>query len=237
MTYVRIFNKKELKKLYRLLDNIAKDCKEEKYKYIFIGQDGMRGADSYRIGKYSKIVFEKPVAIPLKVVVGIKVINPESMELALIEDKVIQCNLKNKDGVIYSIKLDKPNIPYPAFEKVDYWKKDYIDVFEAKTEDLKIALKEINKVAPRCIFEITTKGVILIGVDEDRKEKKRIEIKPTKATRPFKIMLNPKYMLDYLRKSKDLTVKIRFLNSSSYVWFEESGENYDYILMPIAMVD
>ncbi len=106
------------------------------------------------------------------------------------------------------------------------------------TKDLKDALTEISKISKDCIFEIWVRGLRLRAMDDKGvDEKKIIDIPTTKSTRPFKIALNPKYVLDYLDKHESLTVKMHFCNASTYVWFEEYKDSYDYILMPLALRD
>lgn len=242
MTYVRILRKNELKKIYRLVTDIIKGCKSEDYKYLFIGPDGARGTDSYRNGKYSRITFEKPIAIPLPVIDAIKASKAETVELALIEEQgkeYIQFNLKDKkDEALFTIKLNKPCVQYPPFESIERLRSLNEDAFEAGTKDLKDALTEISKISKDCIFEIGVRGLRLRAMDDKGvDEKKIIDIPTTKSTRPFKIALNPKYVLDYLDKHESLTVKMHFCNASTYVWFEEYKDSYDYILMPLALRD
>lgn len=241
MTYVRILRKNDLKKIYRLVTDIIKNCKSEDYKYLFIGPDGVRGTDTYRNGKYTGITFEKPIAIPISVIDAIKSSKAETVELALIEEQgkeYIQFNLKNKkDEALFTIRLNKPCVQYPAFDSVEKLKCIIVDSFTCGTKDLKDALVEMNKISKYVIFEVWLKGIKLKAVDDIGNEKKTIDILTTKSTRPFKIALNPKYVLDYLEKHDSLSVKIHFTHSSSYVWMEEYGESYDYILMPLALID
>lgn len=242
MTYVRILRKNELKKIYRLVTDIIKGCKSENYKYLFIGPDGARGTDSYRSGKYSRITFEKPVAIPLPVIDAIKASKAETVELALIEEQgkeYIQFNLKDKkDEALFTIKLNKPCVQYPPFESIERLRSLNEDAFEAGTKDLKDALTEISKISKDCIFEIWVRGVRLRAVNsESMKDIKLIDIPTTESTRPLKIALSPRYLLDYLNKHKSLTVKINFYNSLTYVWIEEYKDSYDYILMPLALIE
>lgn len=240
MTYVRVLRKNDLNKMYRLVTDIVKNCKSEDYRYLFIGPDGLRGTDTYRNGKYAGITFEKPIAIPIPVIEAIKSSKADTVELALIEElgeENIQFNLKDKEyKALFTIKLNKPFVQYPAFNSVEKLKSLNEDAFEAGTKELKEALVEISKVAKSCIFEIWIKGLRL-KTDTEGVEEKIIDIPTTKSTRPFKIALNPKYVLDYLNKHDSLTVKMHFCNASTYVWFEEYKDSYDYILMPLALRD
>lgn len=242
MTYVRVLRKNDLKKIYRLVTDIIKNCKSEDYKYLFIGPDGVRGTDTYRNGKYTGITFEKPIAIPIPVIEAIKSSKADTVELALIEElgaENIQFNLKDKEyKSIFTIKLNKPLVQYPAFEPIERLKSLHEDAFECGTKDLKDALTEISKVSKDCVFEISVRGLRLRAMDDKgTEEKKIIDITTTKSTRPFKIALNPKYVLDYLNKHESLSVKMHFCNASTYVWFEEYKDGYDYILMPLALRD
>ena len=241
MTHVRILRKNDLKKMYRLASDIIKGCKNDDYKYLFIDSEGMRGTDSYRNGKYSGITFDEPIAIPIPVVDAIKGAKAETVELALIKEagrEYIQFNLKGKElESLFTIKLNKPLVQYPAFDSVEKLKCIIVDSFTCGTKDLKDALVEMNKISKYVIFEVWLKGIKLKAVDDIGNEKKTIDILTTKSTRPFKIALNPKYVLDYLEKHDSLSVKIHFTHSSSYVWMEEYGESYDYILMPLALID
>lgn len=242
MTYVKILRKEDLKKIYRLVTDIIKGCKSEDYKYLFIGPNGTCGTDTYRNGKYTGIIFDKPIAIPVPVIDAIKASKAEAVELALIEEQgkeYIQFNLKGKEYEhLFTIKLNKPLVQYPAFESIEKFRDMLEDAFECGTKDLKDALTEISKISKDCIFEMYVRGLRLRAMDDKgMEEKKIIDIPTTKSTRPFKIALNPKYVLDYLDKHESMSVKMHFANSSTYVWFEEYKGNYDYILMPLVLRD
>lgn len=242
MTYVRILRKDDLKKMYRLVADIVKRCDVDDLKYLFLDSDGIRGTDRYRCGKYKNITFEKTIAIPISVISAIKSSGAETAELALIEEsgqEYILINLMTqKNESLFAIKFKKPLVQHPDFQRVEKIKDNMMDAFECGTKELKETLTEINKISKECIFEMWVRGGRLRAVNsESMKDIKLIAMPTTKSTRPFKIALSPKYLLDYLNKHKSLTVKINFYNSLTYVWIEEYKDSYDYILMPLALIE
>ncbi len=48
-TEFRVLNIGELKKIYNLATDIVKGCKKNNYKYIFMGSNGVKATDSYRL--------------------------------------------------------------------------------------------------------------------------------------------------------------------------------------------
>lgn len=234
-----IYTKNDLKKIYKLATDIVKGCEYKDYKYLFIEPDGTRGTDTYRIGKYEGITFEKHIAIPLEVIEAIKSSKAEFVELTLNQEQgkeYIIFDLKNKKNeILFTIKLNKPNIQNPNFESIEKLKNLSEDIFEANTKELKEALIKANKISKHCIFEIYSKSYKLIVIN-DNEDEEIINISASTSTKPFKIALNIKYVLDYLNRLEDPTVKMYFCNSSTFVWFKEDKNNYSYILMPLTLM-
>lgn len=239
MKEVKTLNKIELKKIYNLTADILKDCNDERYQYVFLGPDAVRVVDGYRQGKYNGYFFESPVAIPHEVIQTIKGVNPFKVEMMRDEGILTFKLIDKKDDEIFTIKIGEPKINIPDFEMIEKRLKDYVDCMEFETQYLQTALILYKKQSNKYIFDLMNKQPVMIIVDKKDRVHTTLEMRCfNKKTRPFKIALDPKFLLDYVKRIKGSdTVKIEFLNSSTFVHLSEYKDAYDYILMPIAMVD
>lgn len=235
-TEFRVLNIEELKKIYNLATDIVKECKKNNYKYIFMGPNGVKVTDSYRLAAYAGFFFEKFVAVPYDVIMSIKAVNPFKVEM--VKDKFLSFKLIDKNETeIFTISVVEPNVLIPKFDFLEKELENYIDCMEFGRQELKEALEICAKYSNSCIFDLMEQRVKLEAVENDE-ILHSIKMGVVKKTRPFKIVLDPNYVLNYVKKaSNSITIKISFRNSSSFVHMKEYGKAYDFILMPIAFRD
>lgn len=231
-----ILNKDDLKIMYKLVNDIVKKSKKKCFRNIFIDDSGMIGADETRLGKYSKITFDKKITIPVEVIKAIKILIPDSIEIELIND-LVEITLKdNLSQTIFSIVFKYQN-PYQInFKNIELKKYNCSEIFEIEADELKHSITYLSKKSSTCIFEIKSREVELVAIDDNNNEIERININSTKSTSSIKIAFEINYILDYLKNLKNEAIKMYFINSSSLVCFEECENIYEYILMPVALV-
>ena len=232
---MKTLNKIELKKIYTLASDIVKNCKSEKYQYIYLDSTAARATDEYRLGAYKGYFFEKKIAIPYEVIKVVKSVNPVKVDIDLKENKIELKLIDKNDSEIFTITFNEPNIILPIFNLIEQQLNDYIDCMEFGVQDLKRALETNAVYSNECIFDLMDSETKLISVKND-KILHTTYIKGAKKTRPFKIVLNPNFVLDYLKKcTKSLNIKIEFRNPSCFVHMGEYMDAYRYIIMPIAL--
>lgn len=234
---MKTLNKIELKKIYTLASDIVKNCKNEKYQYIYLDPTAARATDEYRLGAYKGYFFEKKIAIPYEVIKVVKSVNPVKVDIDLKENKIELKLIDKNDSEIFTIAFNEPNIILPIFNLIEQQLNDYIDCMEFGVQDLKRALETNAVYSNEYIFDLMDSETKLISVKNDNdKILHTTYIKGVKKTRPFKIVLNPNFILDYLKKcTKSLNVKIEFRNSSCFIHMKEYMDAYRCIIMPIAL--
>ena len=233
-------NKKELKKLYSLVD-IAKSKNQAyitDYKgYITLSPTGMYCSDGYRVGRYKGTYFDSNLGIHYVIVQAIKAINPDLVkmdsngQIEVIKDatKVTTMNVDLKST--YGLKWLDDRIP------------NYTEYMDIKPSELIAVLEKYDKLGAEAPFVRITVNkkdgyVEAIAVTNDK-----VVAGPDKvlmaATEPVQISFSTKYLLKYAKMLKKARhIRIYFTTASAFAYAEEvdskASSAYEFTLAPVA---
>lgn len=226
----------DLEKIYRLgTDILTKLTKNTDWDYIFICPNGIKATDSYRLGFYKGVYGSEEVPIPKNVVKMLKTIKAKIVKFKKNDNK-LELECLSGDNKTLIISTDIPTSTKAKFEFIENQLENYYKCLTVNSGELKRILKAALEKSTICAFSFNEKLTKVIIYDKNKRECGEEILKTAVSTHSTKILLDPRFLFDYVKKMEDdVPVKIYYENSSCFIYGRECENAYGYVLMPIAL--